>query len=333
MRDGLPPGVVRRTNATDLSLTVARGGIVSFKSAENPDHLYGRDVWAAVADEASRMREESWHALYSTLTSTGGPARLIGNVRGRKNWYYNLARKAEAGEPGFSYHKITVVQAVAAGVIEDWIAEAARRDMPEEVYKQLYMAEASDDAANPFGLSHIDACQQPLSTDPPAVWGWDLGRKVDWTVGIALDRQGRQCRPLERFQAPWPDTIRRIKQVTGRVPASVDSTGLGDVVVQELQKDNATNFEGYIFTLPSKQLLMEGLAVSIQGRKFSYVEKVIKDELESFEFEYTRVGTRYAAAPGSHDDTVCASALANERLRRKSPADSILAIGRMAGHG
>jgi hypothetical protein len=78
---------------------------------------------------------------------------------------------------------------------------------------------------------------------------------------------------------------------------------------------------------------MEGLAVSIQGRKFSYVEKVIKDELESFEFEYTRVGTRYAAAPGSHDDTVCASALANERLRRKSPADSILAIGRMAGHG
>jgi hypothetical protein len=62
--------------------------IISFKSGEKPDNLYGEDVWAVVVDEASRTREEAYWALRSTLTATGGPIRIIGNVKGRKNCFY-----------------------------------------------------------------------------------------------------------------------------------------------------------------------------------------------------------------------------------------------------
>ena len=34
--------------------------------------------------EASRAREEAWHALRSTLTATRGKVRVIGNVKERQ---------------------------------------------------------------------------------------------------------------------------------------------------------------------------------------------------------------------------------------------------------
>ena len=39
-------------------------------------------------------------------------------------------------------------------------------------------------------------------------------------------------------------------------------------------------------------------------------DPILIEELESFEYEYTRTGVRYSAPQGCHDDTVCALALA-----------------------
>ena len=72
-------------NESELTITLVNGSVISFRSAEKPDNLYGEDVYAAVMDEASRMREEAWHAIRSTLTATRGPVRIIGNVKGRRN--------------------------------------------------------------------------------------------------------------------------------------------------------------------------------------------------------------------------------------------------------
>src|SRR4051794_12329205 len=88
MKRGLPRELIR-CNDTDQTITIIpTQSIISFKSAEKPDNLYGDDVWAAVADEATRMREEVFFALRSTLTATRGQIRIIGNVKGRKNWFY-----------------------------------------------------------------------------------------------------------------------------------------------------------------------------------------------------------------------------------------------------
>src|SRR3990167_4359803 len=81
-----------RSNDTDRTLIAPNGAVFAFKTGENPDHLYGEDVYAAVVDEATRVRLEAWYALRSTLSATEGPVRLIGNVKGRRNWVYDLAR-------------------------------------------------------------------------------------------------------------------------------------------------------------------------------------------------------------------------------------------------
>src|SRR5581483_7854559 len=197
-------------------------------------------------DEASRLREEAWHAVRSTLTATRGPMRFIGNVKGRRNWFYEMARRAERGEPGYSYHKIVAADAVAANVLAAEEIESAKRDLPENVFKELYLAEPSDDGGNPFGIQHIEKCLAPLSPLPVKAWGWDLAKKHDWTVGVGLDEYGRVAQ-FHRFQKSWKETIADIRRITRVTPALIDSTGVGDAILEGVQEEPGSHFEGYVF--------------------------------------------------------------------------------------
>lgn len=307
-----------------LSFRVPNGAAIYFKSAEKPDNLYGEDVYAAVIDEASRVRDESWHAIRSTLTKTRGPVRLIGNVKGRQNFFYRMARKAESGDPSMHYIKIIAADAVAAGVLSAEEIEDARSTLPEQVFRELYLAEPSDDGGNPFGLKAIENCIGELSSEPVEFWGIDLAKSVDWTVAIGLDRFQRVCR-FERFQKPWLDTISYLRYVVGYTPALVDSTGVGDAILESLREGGYGNFEGYKFTPGSKQQLMEGLAVQIQQKKITYPAGVIVNELSDFEYEYTRTGVRYTAPEGLHDDCVCGLALAVRKASSSTFGDGVIA--------
>lgn len=297
-------------NETKLRQTIINGAHLWFKSAEKPDNLYGDDVKAAVMDEASRAREEAYNAIYTTLTATRGHLRLIGNVKGRKNFFYQLCRRAESGDPDMQYTKLTAYDAVEAGILDADIVESAKRDLPDVVFRELYLAEPADDGGNPFGLRAISHCIAPLSTKPPVCYGLDLAKSYDWTVLIGLDDIGDVC-VFERFQKPWVDTVSHVKSVVGSTPCLVDSTGVGDSVLENLQQGGARNFEGFKFTSSSKQQLMEGLALAISSGTIRYPDNEIRKELEEFEYQYTRTGVTYSAPDGLHDDCVCSLALAN----------------------
>lgn len=311
------PHELRKCNDSEQTITLVSGARLSFKTGEKPDNLYGDDVYAAIIDEASRCREESFHAVRSTLTKTRGKLRAIGNVKGRKNWFYLMCRKAQAGEPDMSYHKMTAYDAVAGGVLDAEEIEDARRTLPENVFKELYMAEPSGDEGNPFGVQAIRLCKSPMSTLPAIAYGVDLAKSVDWTVIHGLDKNGATCEH-HRFQLPWEETIARIKKVCGGVPTLVDSTGVGDPILEALQRTPGTRFEGFKFSSQSKQLLMEGLAVAIQSGLVKFPEGVIMSELEEFGYEYTRTGVRYTAPDGMHDDCVMGLALAWRKFKDKT---------------
>jgi hypothetical protein len=326
LKRGLTAGTFS-TNESECSISLANGAVLRFKGADNPDSLYGEDVRAAVIDEATRVKEEAWFAIRSTLTATRGKVRIIGNVKGRRNWAYRLARRAESGDPDMHYARITAYDAIQAGVLEQDEIDDARSQLPEHVFRELYEAEPSDDEGNPFGLAAIRACLEPMHAEcVPACWGWDLARANDWTWGIALCDHGNVCRSERWNQTQYPSldddadeqsshpqfwevTLRRIRDLVGRMPAAVDSTGPGGPIDQALNAEHR-NVEGYVFNLRSKQLLMEGLAVAIQQREIGFPEGALQHELEAFEYAYSRTGVHYSAPEGMHDDGVCALALA-----------------------
>jgi phage FluMu gp28-like protein len=312
MRRTISGNSAYRINESDLFIVTPLGSTIWFKSAEKPDNLYGEDVYGAVFDEFTRAREEAWHALRSTLTHTKGKCKFIGNVRGKSNWGYRLGVKAKTGEPGYSYFKLTAWDAVKAGILSKDEVEQAQRDLPDKAFRQLYLGEAFDDEANPFGIDFIRNAIRPLSNKPVVCYGVDLAKSVDFTVIVGLDATG-QISYYNRFQKDWAQTTQTVIDVIKQTPANIDSTGVGDSIFEAISKHchKAISFK---FTSTSKQQIMEGLAASIQKGKITVLGNEMKDELEAFEFQYTRTGVRYSAPDGIHDDTVCALALANELL-------------------
>jgi len=328
-----PPGTVKE-NDTDLAIELPNGATLAFKGGDNPDALYGEDVYDVVIDEATRCKDGVWHAIRSTLTATQGNCRIIGNVKGKKNWAYKLARMAEKGAPDMHYARLTIHDAVDAGLIPASEVESARRDLPDNIFKELYLAIPSDDGGNPFGLSNIDRAvdlfreRNGVDTipDPDGIlrdrgwaqpvlsWGWDLAKTMNWTVGIGLDDRGTVTRFLRWHGRPWATTIDDIAAATGTTPGLVDATGVGSPIVEQLQR--TSRVEGFIFTETSKQQLMEALAVALSRGEVALPEGPIAQELRDFEYTYTRRGVRYSAPDGVEDDCVMALGMAVESKRR-----------------
>jgi hypothetical protein len=153
-----------KVNLSDLTITTPLGSILDFKSGEKPNNLYGEDVHACVMDEISRMREEAWFAVRSTLTATQGPVKMIGNVKGTGNWSYKLARRVEENKlPNWRHFKLTCEDAVREGIITAEEIEQARLELPEGIFLELYYGIPFVNASNKFAYAfdkskHVRKC-------------------------------------------------------------------------------------------------------------------------------------------------------------------------------
>jgi hypothetical protein len=303
-------------NESELTCVGPDGQVLTFRTGEKPDLLYGDDVHACVIDEYTRVREEAWFAVLSTLTKTNGLVRLIGNVKGRKNWGYALARKAEAGERGWHYAKLTADDAVKAGVIKPEVVEDARRTLPPDVFRELFYAEPAENRANPFGSDNIAACTAPLTDEDVVAWGVDLAKSLDFTVLFGLDANGYTGRNgFHEWQKPWEECEEDILSIVGDTDAMVDESGVGNPIVERLQR-RGENFHGFNFAGSSKniggmgkQQLMEFFRAKVRQHEIRFPPEVAAQMME-FEYEYTRTGVKYSAPEGMHDDRVIACALA-----------------------
>jgi phage FluMu gp28-like protein len=325
MKNQIKPRELFKANDSNLILTLMNGARIQFKSAEKPDNLFGDDVYAAVFDEFTRAREEAWFALRSTLTATNGKCKLIGNAKGKKNWGYKLGVRAKNGETGYQYFRITAWDAVDAGILKREEVEQAMTDLPEIVFKELYLAEPSEDKSNPFGISAIRECIKPISTLDPVCFGVDLAKYSDWTVIIGLDKNGDICY-FDRWRGDWDSTKKKLIKIIARTPAHIDSTGVGDPIVEDIARvcHQAIGIN-YAAGNKTKQQLMEGLAGAISGRVISVIEGVLHDELEAFEFEYSNGRVKFSAPDGCHDDCVNSLALAWDcKNKNPKPAWTVL---------
>ncbi len=135
---------VYKINESNLIITTPLGTHIHFKSAEKPDNLYGEDVYSAVFDEAPRAKYESWVALRSTLTATKGKCKLIGNFGGTANWMHQLKKKAKKKDSEYAYFKVTAWDAVREGILDEAEILQAMEDLPDKIFKQLYLAEEEE---------------------------------------------------------------------------------------------------------------------------------------------------------------------------------------------
>ncbi len=313
----LAPAILR-ADKVERRFELVTGGSIDFWSLDSVDAGRGRRYDRIVIDEAGIVRDlgPAWQeTLRATLADRRGDAWFLGTPKGR-SFFHRCFEKGQIGEGGWKSWRLPTTSNPTISPEE---IESARQELPAMVFEQEFLGIPADDGGNPFGLDSISACVGEMSTDPVVAYGIDLAKSVDWTVVCGLDKDGRVAR-LERWQGPWSETSRRIEAMTDDVPTLIDSTGVGDPIVESLQRKRP-RVEGFKFSATSKQQLMEGLASGFQTRRVTIPDGWLRVECDTFEYTYTRTGVRYEAPSGMHDDGVCALALAVRCLDVNSRTD------------
>ncbi len=332
---------------------------VWFLSADNPDNIRGFGFQGVVIDEAAAIPADVWHyVLRPTIAQTLGWAVFVSTPKGH-NWFYDLfTRGMDPGETDYASLSFPS-KASPYFPAKEW--EEARRTLPEDVFRQEYMAEFLEDSAGVF--RGIEGClfePAALSMEQGVpsrnvVIGCDVAKHTDWTVLIAMDAETGRCFAIERFNhLDWPIQKERIlafaRKHRGRLV--LDASGVGDPIFDDLKRVYA-DIEGFKFTAHSKTELVQRLIVAVEQRKVSWPEirrgfeqkaaeiakecsdwGVLTNEMRRYEYQISPSGgITYSAPAGYHDDCVMALALANHRRWETEGSGRMLPVAGSGRHG
>jgi hypothetical protein len=300
--------IVARQNEQDKRMELVTGGVIEIWTLDTQDPARGRKYALAIIDEAGIAKDllDVWQAaIRPTLVDMGGRALFLGTPKGRRHGFVTLFTRGDTGQdPDWQSFRASTLE---NPYIPPEEIEAARKELPPDIFAQEFEGIPTDDGANPFGLDAIRKAVGEVGEQPPVVYGIDLARSVDYTVVCGMDAWRRVVR-LERWQLPWAATKSKIAEMVGKVPCVVDATGVGDAIVSDLQQ-MGVDVTPHVFTQSSKLRLMQRLIAAFQGGELQLPAGWLPAELETFEFSYTATGVKYEAPKGYHDDGVMALGL------------------------
>jgi len=326
-----------KTNEQELSMTHKHlDTVLELKGADNEDSLRGPGLQSAGLDECAMMKMNVWpEIIRPMLADTRGPAAFIGTPKGR-NWFYDLYAKGllDKDSQWKSWHFPTAINKyISAEEIEQ-----ARQDMSERLFKQEFLAEFLDDDTGVF--KKVRQCIVGELKTPILgrfyVMGVDLAKTEDFTVLTVVDSITREVVAFVRFRGvSWTEQKLRIQELAftyNNALVIVDSTGVGDPIVEDLEAANISlHYEGdrpgYKFTHESKVRLIEGLAIAIEQRLITWPRtlEVLTQEVMNYEYFISDGGRiKYGAPEGKHDDCVVSLALANWGIRSQSRSAQVV---------
>lgn len=211
-----------------------------------------------------------------------------------------------------------------------------KRNTPERVFLQEYMAEFLEDGGAVF--RNILACigNSPTETRNPVVMGVDWARYNDYTVFYAIDTATRKVVDYDRFnQIDW--TMQRDRLLTMAKKWNVkqviaEANSIGEPNIEELRK-TGLQVTGFTTTTASKQQIINALALAFEQTDITIPnDPVLIGELQAYTIERLPSGNlRYTAPAGLHDDCVMALALAWYGVTNRSTTE-LIQIPDLFGH-
>jgi len=316
----LPRKYTKQVFLGKLCIELTNGATIWAKSAEKYDNLRGEGLDGVVLDEAAMIHPDAWFkVIRPALMDKLGWAMFCTTPRG-KNWYYKLYQKGVKthGSYNKNWESFTFSSYDNPFLDREELGEIVE-DLSELEYEQEILAIFLSDGGTVF--KNIDACTRRhiSSTYIPGriyTMGVDLGRHQDFTVIDVCDTVTKELVYTERFNKTSWSYIRgrivRAYNMYGRPPVFMDTTGVGDAIQEDLEKEGV-NVVSYKFTLESKRELVKRLSIAFHNCEiFIPDNQSLREELESFTYVQTESGNiKYGAPKGYFDDQVCALMLAN----------------------
>jgi hypothetical protein len=334
----LAPIVVEK-NEQERRLEVNTGGVLECWSLENPDAPRGRKYKRVVVDEAAMVRYlgEAWEAVIKpTLLDLLGDAWFLSTPKGANffktmyNWGQDPQRFPEWKSWCMPTTANTTIPHLPAEI------EKERREKPERIFRQEYLAEFIDDAGGVF--RGVEACAtleyigdgpwyaaevgadgeltpRDIPLDHQYVIGIDWGKHNDFTVLAVIDVVTRELVALDRFnQIDYTLQLKRLKSLARTFSTRTlipERNSIGEPLIEQLKLDGYS-VQAWTATNASKAEAIDALTLAFEKQELTIMRvPVLVDELQAYEAERLPSGLlRYSAPEGYHDDCVMALALA-----------------------
>jgi hypothetical protein len=208
---------IKKTNETDLTLTLRNGSKISLRGADNPDGLRGVSLDLVAFDEFSYIDEKAWtEVIRPTLSDRGGSALFITTPSGTNNWAYDLYQRGlDPTEHQWESFQYTTLD---GGNVTAEEVEQARRDLDERTFRQEYLATFENYVGRIFYSfdrgTNVKKWEQPV---PDVIY---IG--LDFNVGMmsasVFAQQGEIVHAFDEIALYSSNTTEMVEEIRSRYP-------------------------------------------------------------------------------------------------------------------
>ena len=327
-----------------MEVTFPSGGIVIFRSLDDPDNARGLTAGGVVLDEAPLIQERAWYEVVRPIISdTDGWAFLMGTPKGKNFfWRESVNAKNRPDSVAFQAPTLGVRKSFYGGLervphpLENPFfkfeeAQLLSDTMTEMVFQQEFLAQFVDSGGGVF--RHVtDAPEARFQERGQAghryVMGVDWGKYNDFTVLIILDLTTTRTSVHAPVGGPWDKRempiievcyIDRFNQVDytvqmGRLLAAyerfapavivAERNAAGEPLIEVMQR---MNLPVWPFTTgnATKALAIDALALALERGQLALPrDEVLMNELMAYDAERLPSGMMRYAAPEGMHDDV-----------------------------
>jgi len=313
--------ITAKVSVQEHRIELITGGSITCWSLEKPDGCRGRKYRTVVIDEAAMVRNlsDAWNgAIRPTLTDMHGGAWFLSTPRGL-NYFHTLYQRGISEDEEWHDWAAWQMPTTANPFIDAEEVASAKRETPEQFFRQEYLAEFLDVEGAVFRHinERIDAnCEQDEALPGHEyVMGVDWGKLNDWTVITVIDVKLRAVVHITRInQIDYKTQIARLKAVYSWFRPSVikaEANSMGEPLIEEL-RDASLPVTPFTTTNASKQVVIDALSMAFDRGDITIPDiPFLTSELVGFEAQRLPSGLlRYSAPEGMHDDCVISLALA-----------------------
>lgn len=314
-----------------MHLSWKSGGRAIQKSSDRAEGLVGRGLDLVIFDEGAEESDPTvWQQRLRPALADREGGLLLPTTPGGDDWVKDLFDRG--GDPEhpewWSIRRPTATNPI----IDPREIEAARKELPDAIFRQQFLAEFLDSIGAVFRGFREIALHPMHSVDRGEfVMGVDIGRYQDFTVVTVMDSHTNRVVYMDRWnQISWELCADRVAEIAHKYHAWVliDSTGVGDPVLEMIDARSPLGAEGYTFTMTSKAHAINQLSIAIEQKEIELLHeneemgRLAIGELSAYRYERTEAGNLRMGAPvGRHDDIVISLALAVECLMRHAGSD------------
>ena len=312
--------VILESNAQERWMRVVGDGVIEFWSLDSPVAIRGRKYARVLVDEAAAVAglEEAWlNIIRPCLTDLEGDAYFFSTPHGL-NYFYTLYRMGL--DPQMPAWRSWQFPSSANPYLPPGEIEAARNELPDDVFRQEYLAEfLQGDGAVFRNILPCLVADRPRPEDHTShrvVAGVDWAQKADFTVISVFCTTCQREVELDRYnKIDWAFQRARLRASVERwnvVDVLAEENSIGSPNIEALQQDGM-RVRPFQTTPVSKPPLIRSLALAFERAEARWLDDpVATAELMAYETKVSPLTGRpsFSAPEGQHDDTVIARALA-----------------------